>query len=381
MESIRKTLIDLSINKNMIQFLSLVQKECTFTINNIETLYTSNNITNDVNTNVGHSHTFLEIINRTKSVFENLQEAENYQQFETVNLNPYHTFKPVINRNVNYNNEQELFQAVKEEVKNIFLCYRQYMHYYSSIFYGSPISQYNVDEVYSINTDSTQTIESNYKGLLNFMSLNEKRNLYKGFALNLFLFQKLFFHFSHIYNSLTTKNENLNDVRQKHKELYISLERLTNQTELAKLELEKLLGEEIQEYLVRNPLRTQFFQNSIIDISTTLVDVQNKMNELLTCLDIDVIIEEDNIAPDAPDVTFLPDYSKVSVEIPENGSTFEYSLDSGEFFMTGSNFDPIFLLESNTTYLANQIQVRTRDNNHNVSTVVSNQNVITTSTS
>ena len=373
MESIRKILIDLSINKNMVEFLSLVKQEVSFTMDNVYSMYTSSNtIQEDVENDIGHSNTFLDIIERTRSTFSSLQEADNYLSVQTVNLNPYHTFKPIINRSVNYNNEPQLFETVKNECAAIFLSYRQYMHYYSSIFYGSSITQYNQDETYTISPNEDESIQNHFKGIINFMSLDEKRLLYKGFAINLLLCQKLFFHFSHLYNKLTRKNENLDEIRAHHKALYLSLEQLVNTMQMAKLELEKLLSEEIQEFIIRNPFRADFFKQSIQDICSTLVVVQSEMNDLLAALDIPMIIEEDTTVPDTPTVYFVPEYFKVSVEIPSNASTFEYSLDEGEFFITGSNYDSFFYLEENTTYTTGQIQVRARDNNHNVSEIISN---------
>ena len=81
--------------------------------------------------------------------------------------------------------------------------------------------------MYSIvQQDPNSKVQNHYKGIVNFMSLTEKKRLMEGFVLNHFLFQKLYFFFSHMINRVTIKNERLDQIRNQFQIIYLILENI-----------------------------------------------------------------------------------------------------------------------------------------------------------
>ncbi|MEP2618054.1 MAG: hypothetical protein ABJH25_08485, partial [Marinomonas sp.] len=80
-------------------------------------------------------------------------------------------------------------------------------------------------------------------------------------------------------------------------------------------------------------------------------------------------ITVDVTAPDS--TTFSIDYTTVTVTLSDDESSWEYSLDGGDSWTTGS--DATFEILEDTTYATGEIQVRETDVAGNVSDVVSNE--------
>jgi len=384
--SIRKILIDLNINSNLINFLDYMVKEIRYTLNNIHNIYTATELTDDTSNNIGHSHSFIDILQRSMDTFssEETLSLDDYINHDTVDLSKYVIWKPIINRSVNYDNEPILFNNVKEQFKYKFNIYAQYIHYYSSIFYDSIITEYNnSDDVYSIvQPDPNSKVESYYKGVVNFMSLTEKKRLMEGFVLNHFLFQKLYFFFSHMINRVTIKNERLDQIRNQFQIIYLILENINTLFVNAIYELELLISEEYQELLVRNPFRSERFISIILSLVSRLSNFQTEMNTLFSLLNVDLSIPQDTIPPTSPNVVFptTGDGQRiVSVSLPAGETdaiAWEYSINRGDLFITGSNFSNTFSLTPGVTYFPGDILVRSKDASHNYSDVVSNSDTI-----
>lgn len=382
--SIRKILIDLNINSNLINFFDYTVKEVRYTLNNIKNIYTTTNLSDDMSNDIGHSHSFMDILQRGIDTFssEQTNTLNDYIHHETVDLSKYTIWKPIMNRSVNYDNEPILLNNIKDEFMDKFSTYAQYIHYYSSIFYGSITTDYkDKDDLYSIDQeDPNSKVENYYKGVVNFMSLREKKHLLEGFTLNHFLFQKLYFFFSHMINRVTIRNERLDEIRNQFKLIYIILENINTLFVNAVYELELLISEEYQELLVRNPFRSERFISLIGSLVSRLSNLQTEINTLFVLLGVDMRIPLDTVSPDSPTVIFpnTGDGERlVSVELPPDSDAiaWEYSID-GTLFLTGSNFKNMFSLTPGVTYYPGEIQVRSKDASHNYSETVTNSDTI-----
>ena len=116
--SIRKMLIDLNINNNLINFFDYMVKEIRYTLNNIYSIYTATELSDDTSNDIGHSHSFLDILQRSIDTFssEETMTLDDYINHDTVDLNKYVIWKPIINRSINYDNEPILFNNVKRRI-------------------------------------------------------------------------------------------------------------------------------------------------------------------------------------------------------------------------------------------------------------------------
>ena len=106
------------------------------------------------------------------------------------------------------------------------------------------------------------------------------------------------------------------------------------------------------------------------------------MNILFSLLNVDLSIPQDTIPPSSPNVVF-PTTSDgqriVSVSLPAGDTdaiAWEYSINRGDLFITGSNFSNTFSLTPGVTYFPGDILVRSKDASHNYSDVVSNSDTI-----
>ncbi|MFM2476092.1 hypothetical protein, partial [Celerinatantimonas sp. MCCC 1A17872] len=86
----------------------------------------------------------------------------------------------------------------------------------------------------------------------------------------------------------------------------------------------------------------------------------------------------DTTAPDAPSsLSYSTSNLTVTVTLSDSSDSWEYSTDGGDTWTDGSGTS--FVLDSNTTYAADAIQVRETDTAGNVSTVTSNDTAVTAS--
>ena len=93
-------------------------------------------------------------------------------------------------------------------------------------------------------------------------------------------------------------------------------------------------------------------------------------------------IPQDTIPPSSPSVVFPASGDGqriVSVSLPAGDTdaiAWEYSIDSGGLFITGSNFSNTFSLTPGVTYFPGDILVRSKDAFHNYSAIISNSETI-----
>lgn len=276
--SIKKVIIDLNINKNFINFLRFFKEN---TISSLEEMNTHllSSMDDHYQNDIGHSHSFSEIIQECLNSFQNLTSIDYYLNYQLQSLSEYTVWKPIFNRNLNYNNEQNLLNSIKISISEPILKIRQVVFYYSLIWIDSSITTFD-DTNYVQDINSKISKDVYYKGIINFMEIKHKKLILNSFTEIKNSFDRIYFEFQNFYNNITKNNESLNSLRNSYTLILEILKKIYILFQNSKDELMFLISDTETESILNVPLVTQYFRQQIEEISGLLLELNNEINAL-----------------------------------------------------------------------------------------------------
>ena len=283
--SLIKTLnIDLNINKNFVSFLQFFKNNTLTTLEEIDSNLSS--IDDHYNNNIGHSHTFSEIVKLCLSSFQNFTSVDSYLNYQLPSLIEYSVWKPIFHRDLNYNNEQSFLDNVILQTPVPLLKLRQVLFYFSLIWVHAPITTFDDSNHDFSVVDYNQKVSTDdyYKGVLNFMDVKQKKYFLNSFNELKNNFEEILSQFQSFYEKLTKRNENLNSVRNSFSLILILLRKIYHGFQNAKDELVVLLAETQEDAILEIPNLTIDFRNQIEEIAALLLELHNEINTVLTRL-------------------------------------------------------------------------------------------------
>ncbi len=283
--SLIKTLnIDLKINKNFVSFLQFFKYNTLTTLEEIDSNLSS--IDDHYNNNIGHSHTFSEIVQLCLSSFQNFTSVDSYLNYQLPSLIEYSVWKPIFHRDLNYNNEQSFLDNVILQTPVPLLKLRQVLFYFSLIWVHAPITTFDDSNHDFSVVDYNQKVSTDdyYKGVLNFMDVKQKKYFLNSFNELKNNFEEILSQFQSFYEKLTKRNENLNSVRNSFSLILILLRKIYHGFQNAKDELVVLLAETQEDAILEIPNLTIEFRNQIEEIAALLLELHNEINTVLTRL-------------------------------------------------------------------------------------------------
>lgn len=283
--SLIKTLnIDLNINKNFVSFLQFFKNNTLTTLEEIDSNLSS--IDDHYNNNIGHSHTFSEIVQLCLSSFQNFTSVDSYLNYQLPSLIEYSVWKPIFHRDLNYNNEQSFLDNVILETPIPLLKLRQVLFYFSLLWVDSPLTTFDDSNHDFSVVDYNQKVSTDdyYKGVLNFMDVKQKKYFLNSFNELKNNFEEILSQFQSFYEKLTKRNENLNSVRNSFSLILILLRKIYHGFQNAKDELVVLLAETQEDAILEIPNLTIEFRNQIEEIAALLLELHNEINTVLTSL-------------------------------------------------------------------------------------------------
>ena len=278
--------IDLNFNKNFIQYLYSLKSDTLNTLIEVDSnllqiqeLHYKNNI--------GHSLTFYDTIQTSITEFTNFTSMESYLNNKISNYSAYTIWKPIFGRDINYDNEQALLNTIYSQITLPLLSLKQSIFYFSSIWIDSPITTFHdSNSSYSIQTSDSNLITSDlyYLGVVNYMSLHNKKYIYNAFGEFTFLFQNLFLKFNVFYAKITKNNESLDSIRTAFQAVLNDLYRLSVLFQNAKDELNYLTVDSSTENIIVSPDLSVIFRDYISQICTQLSSLQSNLLSSMSLL-------------------------------------------------------------------------------------------------
>ena len=286
--NIKNICIDLNINFKIVSLLEYLQREMLVTFTFMQNVYLES-LENEVIAEIGHSNSFAQIFYDTFQKLESITSFRTYLDTELSDLSSFTLWKTISNRGINYENESGFLRRVIDDVSlNLLLPYRQFLHYFSSMWVQSPLINYSSEEAFYdiITTDSNEIIGTDIfsKGIFNYMTLKKKKDFFRIFLLNKDLFKKVYSFFNGVYSSITLKNENLDEVRETYIEILLTIQLINLLFEDAENHFDLLISEEMQEFIIKNPKRSEEFRLSIVSISNRLFLLHSKIKKLLSLI-------------------------------------------------------------------------------------------------
>lgn len=278
--------IDLNFNKNFIQYLYSLKSDTLNTLIEVDSnllqiqeLHYKNNI--------GHSLTFYDTIQTSITEFTNFTSMESYLNNKISNYSAYTIWKPIFGRDINYDNEQALLNTIYSQITLPLLSLKQSIFYFSSIWIDSPLTTFqDSNSAYSIQTTDSNLITSDlyYLGVVNYMSLHNKKYIYNAFGEFTFLFQNLFLKFNVFYAKITKNNESLDSIRTAFQAVLNDLYRLSVLFQNAKDELNYLTVDSSTENIIVSPDLSVIFRDYISQICTQLSSLQSNLLSSMSLL-------------------------------------------------------------------------------------------------
>ena len=278
--------IDLNFNKNFIHYLQSLKSDILRTLTEVDSnliqiqeLHYKNNI--------GHSQTFYDTVQTSISEFTDFTSMESYLNYKITNYSAYTIWKPIFNRDINYDNEQGLLDTIYSQISIPFLSLKQVIFYFSLIWIDSPITTLgDSDSNYTIQSSDSNLISADlyYLGIVNYMSLHNKKYIYNAFSEFTFLFNNLFLKFNVFYAKITKNNESLDSIRTVFQEVLHDLYRLSVLFQNAKDELNYLTVDSSTENIIVSPDLSLIFREYISQICSQLTSLQTNLLSSMSLL-------------------------------------------------------------------------------------------------
>lgn len=255
---------DLKINYRIIQSIQFFSSKVLTNLNFIEEYL--NEILNVINISIGHNINFYNIFQLLKTNFFLLLQAANL----------YITTDPDISR------EQVFLNNIIPLVSNALNSFRFFLDYLSKMWYGAPISIYNI-ETYEI-TETGTIIETNQnkKGLINLM--NSTEIYYLSLLLNIFskIFQDFIGFLVSIFTKLDTKSEFIAVLTRELIPSFIqNLNLIANIIQFSFFDFEIIRNNKTDIFTEFVSIR---FRNRIQEVITNVVSLNTVINQILLLL-------------------------------------------------------------------------------------------------
>ena len=271
--------IDLNFNKSFVHYLYSLKSDILKTLTEIDSnlldiqeLHYKNNI--------GHSQTFYDTIQASILEFTNFTSMESYLNNKITNYSPYTIWKPIFGRDINYDNEQAFLNSIYSQISNPLLSLKQCIFYFSCIWINSSLTTFedsNSDYLIQTSDSNSITADLYYLGVVNYMSLHNKKYIYNAFSELVFLFENLFLKFNVFYASITKNNESLDSIRIVFQSILNDLYRLSVLFQNAKDELNYLTVDSSTENIIVSPDLSLIFRDLISKICTQLSSLESNL--------------------------------------------------------------------------------------------------------
>lgn len=255
---------DLKINYRIIQSIQFFSSKVLTNLDFIEEYL--NEISNVINVSTGHNINFYDIFQLLKRNFFLLLQA----------VNLYINTDPDISR------EQVFLNNIIPLMSDALHSFRFFLDYLSKMWYGAPISVYNIETYEITETETIIGTNENKKGLINLM--NDIEIYYISLLLN--IFSKIFQDFIGFLVSIFTKLDNKSEfisvlTRQLIPSFIQNLNLIANMIQFSFFDFEIIRNNKIDIFTEYVSIR---FRNRIQEIITNVVTLNTVINQILLLL-------------------------------------------------------------------------------------------------
>lgn len=255
---------DLKINYRIIQSIQFFSSKVLTNLDFIEEYL--NEILNVINISIGHNINFYDIFQLLKrSFFLLLQSANLY-----------------INTDPDIFREQFFLNNIIPLMSNALDSFRFFLDYLSKMWYGSPISIYNIETYEIIETGDIIDTNQNKKGIINLM--NSTEIYYLSLLLNIFskIFQDFIGFLVSIFTKLDTRSEFIAILtRQLIPSFIQQLNIIANIIQFSFFDFEILRNNKTDIFTENVSLR---FRNRINEITKNIKELNKTINDILLLL-------------------------------------------------------------------------------------------------
>ena len=255
---------DLKINYRIVQSIQFFSSKVLTNLDFIEEYL--NEILDVININIGHNINFYDIFQVLKrSFFLLLQSANLY-----INTDP-EIFR-----------EQFFLNNIIPLMSNALDSFRFFLDYLSKMWYGSPISIYNIETYEIIETGDIIDTNQNKKGIINLM--NSTEIYYLSLLLNIFskIFQDFIGFLVSIFTKLDTRSEFIAILtRQLIPSFIQQLNIIANMIQFSFFDFEIIRNNKTDIFTEFVSIR---FRNRIQEVITNVVSLNTVINQILLLL-------------------------------------------------------------------------------------------------